>query len=76
MSFAPAYAHVLNLSAQSVSNNSDVTFDSAGALVGFQHNPGSSVITNIDAGVYQVIYTLTASSSHQVGIITNGVPAQ
>lgn len=75
MSFSPAYAHVLNFGAQSVSNDSDITFDSTGALVGFQHEDGSSIVTNTDAGVYQVMYTISASSSHQVGIVTNGISA-
>ena len=49
-----AYAYIYNLEAQVVAIEADVAFDTTGPLLGITHAPGTSVITIVNSGTYEI----------------------
>jgi hypothetical protein len=71
-----AYAYIYNQSAQTVLNDTDVTFDSQGpSLVGFTNTPGTAPITVTNAGTYLITFSVSSSDANQFAIYVNGALA-
>ena len=67
------YAYVYNLAEQSVPLEAPVTFDSNGVMTsGITHAPGGSGITLVNAGVYQVTFSLSGTGANQIALFDNG----
>ena len=63
-----------NLAAETVALEADVTFDSNGVLSsGITHAPGAAGITLVNAGVYEITFSLSGVEPNQMGLFVNGV---
>jgi hypothetical protein len=69
-----AYGYIYNLSAQNVSQEAAVTFDTNGILVGITHTAGSSNVGITSSGTYMVTFSVTAGQQAQFALFQNGVP--
>jgi hypothetical protein len=68
------YAYVYNLGGQTVALDADVTFDSNGLISpGFKHAPGSAGIEVVEAGTYELTFSVSGSEPNQMAIFLNGV---
>jgi hypothetical protein len=68
------YAYLYNLEAQSVALEGDVTFDSDGVkTAGITHDPGSAGIAIIEAGIYEVGFSVSGTEPSQMAIFLDGV---
>jgi hypothetical protein len=66
------YAYVYNLAPQAVAQSTDVTFDSNGFLTsGFLHTLGSTDIFMVNAGNYEITFTVTGSTPNEFGVFLN-----
>jgi hypothetical protein len=67
------YAHIYNLSPETVALEAAVTFDTNGVLTsGVTHEPGA-VITLVNSGTYQVTFSVSATEPNQMALFVNGV---
>jgi BclA C-terminal domain/Collagen triple helix repeat (20 copies) len=67
------YAYIYNVSVESVTVESDVTFDSNGLLTsGFTHTVGAAPITVVSAGVYKVTFSASGTETSQFALFVNG----
>ena len=70
-----AYAYVYNQqAAQVVAVESDIIFDTNGALAGFTHTPGSNTIVVINAGIYDISWSVSGVEPNQFALFVNGAP--
>ena len=70
-----AYAYVYNQqAAQVVAVESDIIFDTNGALSGFTHTPGSNTIVVINAGIYDISWSVSGVEPNQFALFVNGAP--
>ena len=70
---AAGYGHVFNLGGQTVALESDVVFDSNGALSSdIAHTPGTSSIVIATTGIWQVSWIVTAIEPNQFALFLNG----
>jgi hypothetical protein len=68
------YAYIYNLAAQSVAVEAPVLFDSNGVLsAGITHTISTSEITVVNAGIYEIAFSLSATESNQFALFVNGV---
>ncbi len=66
------YAYIYNLAAETVPLEASVTFDSNGAITsGITHVPGASGITLVNAGTYQVTFSLSGTGPNQIALFDN-----
>lgn len=68
------YAYIYNLGAQNVALQQDITFDTNGPIsAGFIHTPASDAINIVNAGVYQVIFSVSSLESNQFALFLDGI---
>jgi hypothetical protein len=67
-----AYGYIYNLSAQSVSQEAAITFDTNAILVGITHTAGSSDVGITSSGTYMVTFSVTAGQQAQFALFRNG----
>jgi len=68
------YGYIYNTGAQVVAIGSPVTFDTNGVLSGLIHAPGTSQITVVSAGIYEVDFSVSGVEPNQFALFVNGVP--
>ena len=67
------YAYVYNLAAETVAVEADVTFDSNGVLTsGITHAPGNAGIAVVNAGNYEVTFSVSGTEPSQMALFDNG----
>jgi hypothetical protein len=67
------YAYVYNLTPETVAVEGDVTFDSNGVMSsGIIHAPGDTGITLVDAGTYEVSFSVSTTEPSQMALFDNG----
>jgi hypothetical protein len=67
------YGYVYNTSGQTVAIGGAITFDSSGVLAGIVHAPGSATITIVNAGTYEVTFSVSSTGEpYQVGMHIDG----
>ena len=67
------YAYVYNLAAEVVAIEADVTLGTNGVLTsGITHAPGTAGITLVNAGTYEVTYSVSGSEPSQFAVFDNG----
>ncbi len=70
------YGYVYNTSSQVVALEAAITFDSNGAMTaGITHATGATGITLVDAGTYEIRFSVSGTEPNQIGIFINGVSA-
>ena len=68
------YGYIYNLDAQVVALEADVNFSTNGFLTaGISHAPGTSPIQIINAGIYEVTFSVSGSEPNQFALFLNGV---
>jgi hypothetical protein len=68
------YAYVYNLGAQTVPLEADVIFDAHGVLTsGITHVAGSAGVVLVNAGTYQVTFSVSGTEVSQIAVFVNGV---
>ena len=72
MSGYAAYAYIYNTSAEVVAIEAAVAFDSNGVLLGINHAPGNAGIVVLNAGTYQIAFTLSGVEPNQFALFVNG----
>jgi hypothetical protein len=70
---SPKYAYIYNHAAETVASETDVVFDSNGALSGFTHLLGSSLLTVSTTGTYRVEFSASGTEVDQFALMVNGV---
>ena len=66
------YAYVYNLSAETVPLEADVIFDTNGVMTaGITHEPGTGGITLLNAGVYEVSFSVSGTEPNQMALFLN-----
>ncbi|GKV68952.1 hypothetical protein NCCP2716_14500 [Sporosarcina sp. NCCP-2716] len=69
------YAYVYNLTPQTVAIGADVIFDSNGIMTpGITHIPGTSQITVLISGDYEVTFSVSGTEPNQFTLFKNGLP--
>ena len=68
---ASAYVDASNSTAQTIAAGDDMTFTTATPIDGITFN-GTTTFTVTDAGVYLVIFRVSASGTSRLSVITNG----
>jgi hypothetical protein len=69
------YGYVYNLAAETVPLESDVTFDSNGVLTsGITHAPSTAGIVLVNAGTYEVTFSVSGVEPSQMALFINGAP--
>ncbi len=69
------YGYVYNVSSQVVALEAAVTFDSTGVTTaGITHATGAAGITLVEAGAYEIKFSVSGTEPNQMGIFINGVP--
>lgn len=70
-----AYAYVYNQqAAQVVAIESDIIFDTNGVLSGFTHTPGTNTVIVINAGIYDISWSVSGVEPNQFALFVNGAP--
>ena len=69
-----AYAYIYNLTAQTVALEAAILFDSNGVLVGITHAIGSATIQVVNAGTYEIAFSVSGTESSQFALSVNGTP--
>jgi hypothetical protein len=70
---AAEYAYVYNLAAQTIALEADVAFDSNGVITtGFVHAPGDPGVTFVEAGTYEVTFSVSATEPNQMALFLDG----
>jgi hypothetical protein len=68
------YAYVYNLGAQTVPLEADIAFDTNGVLTsGITHVAGSAGLVLVNAGKYQVTFSVSGTEPSQMALFVNGV---
>jgi hypothetical protein len=68
------YAYVYNTAGETVALEAAVTFDSNGLMTaGVTHAIGGSGITLVNAGVYKISFSVSASEPSQISLFIDGV---
>jgi hypothetical protein len=70
-----AYAYIYNLEAEVIPIEASVTFDSNGVLNGIVHTPASATLQIVNAGIYEVTFSVSGVEPSQFALFVNGVPA-
>jgi hypothetical protein len=69
------YAHVYNIGPQVVPIEADVSFDTNGVMSsGFTHTAGTSTISVVLAGTYEMSWVVSAVEPNQFALYVNGAP--
>ncbi len=67
------YAYIYNLGAEVVPLESDITFDSNGVMSpGITHAAGATQVTFVNAGTYEVTFSVSGSEPNQMALFLNG----
>jgi hypothetical protein len=67
------YAYIYNRGGETVALEADVTFDSNGAMTpGVEHAPGSAGIKVVEAGTYELTFSVSGTEPSQMAIFLNG----
>lgn len=67
------YAYIYNLGLETVALEADITFDSNGVMTpGISHTPGNAGIGIVEAGTYEVTFSVSGTEPSQVAIFLNG----
>jgi hypothetical protein len=69
-----AYAYIYNKTAEVVAIEAPVLFDSNGVLTGVAHTPSSSTIQIVNAGTYEITFSLSGVEPSQFALFVNGAP--
>ena len=69
------YAYVYNLTSRVVPIEADVLFDLNGPITpGITHTPGSAAVTVVNAGTYEIDFSVSGVEPGQFSLTVNGVP--
>ncbi|MFJ7933895.1 collagen-like protein [Sporosarcina sp. NPDC096371] len=69
------YGYIYNLTPQTVAIEADVLFDTNGIMTpGITHIPGTSQISVINPGVYEVTFSVSGTEPNQFALFRNGLP--
>ena len=67
------FGYIYNLGAQVVALEADISFDTNGPLsAGFTHTVGTTTITVVNSGTYNVIFSVSAVEPNQFSLFVNG----
>jgi hypothetical protein len=67
------YGYVYNVAAQSVPLEGDVSFDTNGVMTaGITHVTGAAGVALVNAGTYQVTFSVSATGLSQMAVFVNG----
>jgi hypothetical protein len=66
------YAYIYNLSSETVATEADIVFDSNGLMTpGINHAPGTTGIEVVEAGTYELTFSVSGSEPNQMAIFQN-----
>jgi hypothetical protein len=69
------FAYIYNLIAQVVPLETDITFDTNGPIsAGFTHIAGTASINVVNAGTYNIIFSVSGVEPNQFSLFVNGAP--
>jgi hypothetical protein len=67
------YAYIYNLGLETVALEADITFDSNGVMTpGISHAPGNAGIGIVEAGTYEVTFSVSGTEPNQIAIFLDG----
>jgi hypothetical protein len=67
------YAYIYNLGLETVAVEADIAFDSNGVMTpGISHTPGNAGIGIVEAGTYEVTFSVSGTEPSQIAIFLNG----
>ena len=68
------FAYIYNLTAQNVAIEADIPFDTNGMMTpGFVHAPASTSILIVEAGIYEVKFSVSGTEPNQFALFVNGL---
>ena len=69
------YAYIYNLTSRTVPIEADVLFDANGPITpGIAHTPGSDTVILVNAGTYEVTFSVSGTEPNQFALVLNGIP--
>lgn len=68
-------AYIYHLGLATVAINAPVLFNNIGAITsGFSYNPVTGILTVVNAGLYNIVFTVATNEPNQFTLFDNGVP--